>query len=113
MDAFGAFDVHLPRHSSWQAKAGTFSIDVSKVPLREVVIEHIASGRLPSGVRALADQVRAQGMRFGIWMDPELIHPDSDLGRAQPDWLLRAEGSRPLARSRMPLLAASPGAAAL
>lgn len=31
MDLFGAFDVRLPRHSSWQAKAGTFAVDVSKV----------------------------------------------------------------------------------
>lgn len=31
MDLFGAFDIHLPRHSSWQAKAGTFSIDMSKM----------------------------------------------------------------------------------
>lgn len=31
MDVFATFDIHLPRHSSWQARAGTFSIDVSKV----------------------------------------------------------------------------------
>ena len=31
MDLFAAFDVHLPRHSSWQTRAGTFSIDISKV----------------------------------------------------------------------------------
>jgi hypothetical protein len=52
-----------------------------------------AKHRFPSGVRALADEVRHHGMRFGIWMDPELIHPDSDTGRAHPEWLLRAEGS--------------------
>jgi alpha-galactosidase len=52
-----------------------------------------ATHRFPSGVRALADEVRRHGMRFGLWMDPELIHPDSDTGRAHPEWLLHAEGS--------------------
>jgi hypothetical protein len=52
-----------------------------------------ATHRFPSGVRALADEVRAHGMRFGLWMDPELVHPDSDTGRAHPEWLLRAPGS--------------------
>jgi hypothetical protein len=49
-----------------------------------------ASHRFPSGLRALADEVRAHGMRFGLWIDPELAHPDSDVGRAHPEWLLHA-----------------------
>ena len=55
--------------------------------------EREATHRFPSGVRALADEVRRRGMRFGIWMDPELIHPTSDTGKAHPEWLLKAEGS--------------------
>ena len=48
--------------------------------------------KLPGGLGALADGVRALGMGFGIWMEPEMISPDSDLYRAHPDWCLRIPG---------------------
>jgi alpha-galactosidase len=54
---------------------------------------HEATHRFPSGVAALGAAVRAHGMRFGLWIDPELVHPDSETGRAHPEWLLRAAGS--------------------
>ncbi|WP_336631331.1 MULTISPECIES: alpha-galactosidase [unclassified Microbacterium] len=44
----------------------------------------------PEGLRPLADEVRALGMEFGLWVEPEMINEDSDLARAHPDWILRA-----------------------
>ena len=51
--------------------------------------------KFPNGIRELADAVVAEGMRFGIWVEPEAVNPDSDLYRAHPDWVYRA-GERPL-----------------
>ena len=48
--------------------------------------------KLPSGLKALGERVRAQGIQFGIWMEPEMISPDSDLYRAHPDWCLHIPG---------------------
>ena len=42
----------------------------------------------PGGLRPLADRVRALGMEFGLWVEPEMVNPDSDLARAHPEWLL-------------------------
>lgn len=43
--------------------------------------------RFPSGLKPLGDQVRALGMQFGIWVEPEMVNPDSELYRAHPDWV--------------------------
>ena len=48
--------------------------------------------KLPNGVEGLAKKVHALGMQFGLWMEPEMISPDSDLYRAHPDWCLHIEG---------------------
>ena len=43
-----------------------------------------------TGCGPLIDQVRGLGMEFGLWVEPEMVNPDSDLSRAHPDWVLRA-----------------------
>jgi alpha-galactosidase len=45
--------------------------------------------KLPGGVAALADEVRALGMRFGLWVEPESVNPGTDLYRDHPDWVYR------------------------
>ncbi|MDN3310299.1 alpha-galactosidase [Microbacterium oryzae] len=42
----------------------------------------------PEGLHALVDHVRARGMGFGLWVEPEMVNPDSELHRSHPDWLL-------------------------
>jgi alpha-galactosidase len=42
----------------------------------------------PHGLHPLVDHVRARGMQFGLWVEPEMVNPDSDLARDHPDWLL-------------------------
>ena len=51
--------------------------------------------KFPHGLAPLADAVRERGMRFGIWVEPEAVNPDSDLYRAHPDWVHHVAG-RPL-----------------
>ncbi|KRB36039.1 alpha-galactosidase [Microbacterium sp. Root180] len=49
----------------------------------------------PRGLHPLVDHVRAHGMEFGLWVEPEMINPDSDLARAHPDWILRGRMALP------------------
>ncbi|MBU6394053.1 MAG: alpha-galactosidase [Sphingomonadales bacterium] len=42
----------------------------------------------PQGLGPLIDKVRALGMEFGLWVEPEMVNPDSDLFRAHPEWVL-------------------------
>lgn len=42
----------------------------------------------PDGLAPLIDAVHAAGMEFGIWVEPEMVNPDSDLYRAHPEWAL-------------------------
>ena len=44
--------------------------------------------KLPGGLEELADRIRAKGMEFGLWFEPESVNPDSDLYRLHPDWAL-------------------------
>ncbi len=58
----------------------------------------------PGGLHRLVDHVRARGMEFGLWFEPEMVNPDSELYRAHPDWILSA-GDRipPLSRHQLVL----------
>ncbi|WP_371543687.1 alpha-galactosidase [Streptomyces sp. NBC_00554] len=48
--------------------------------------------RFPAGLKPLAEDVHALGMRFGIWVEPEMVNPDSELYRAHPDWVQFQQG---------------------
>ncbi|AWW36651.1 alpha-galactosidase [Streptomyces sp. AS58] len=48
--------------------------------------------RFPAGLKPLADDVHALGMQFGIWVEPEMVNPDSELYRAHPDWVQHQVG---------------------
>ncbi|MFJ3304274.1 alpha-galactosidase [Streptomyces sp. NPDC086549] len=50
--------------------------------------------RFPNGLKPLADYVHALGMQFGIWVEPEMVNPDSDLYRAHPDWVQYQSGRK-------------------
>ena len=49
----------------------------------------------PQGLAPLVDHVTGLGMQFGLWVEPEMVNPDSDLARAHPDWILGPEGGTP------------------
>jgi len=44
--------------------------------------------KLPGGLQPLADSIHAMGMQFGLWLEPEMVSPDSNLYRSHPDWCL-------------------------
>ena len=48
--------------------------------------------KLPGGLERLAKGVNEKGVKFGIWMEPEMISEDSDLYRAHPDWAIAVPG---------------------
>lgn len=48
--------------------------------------------KYPQGLKPVIDHVKAQGMEFGIWVEPEMVNPDSDLYRAHPEWVLAMPG---------------------
>jgi len=50
--------------------------------------------KLPDGLKDLAERINRQGLQFGLWFEPEMVSPDSDLYRAHPDWCLHVEGRR-------------------
>jgi alpha-galactosidase len=55
----------------------------------------VATDVWPDGLRPLADHVRALGMEFGLWFEPEMVNLDSELARAHPDWVLGTPGRMP------------------
>ncbi|MCB0051535.1 MAG: alpha-galactosidase, partial [Caldilinea sp.] len=44
--------------------------------------------KFPNGIKPLIARVNALGMDFGLWLEPEMVNPDSDLYRAHPDWVI-------------------------
>lgn len=59
--------------------------------------------KYPDGLGPLVDAVTSLGMEFGIWFEPEMVNPNSDLYRAHPDWVLKVDG-RPLETGRNQLV---------
>jgi alpha-galactosidase len=43
----------------------------------------------PQGLHPIVDKVRSLGMQFGLWFEPEMVNPDSDLARDHPEWMLQ------------------------
>lgn len=50
--------------------------------------------RFPDGLDPLIAEVHRHGMRFGLWVEPEMVNPDSDLYRRHPDWVLHLPNRR-------------------
>ena len=54
----------------------------------------VDKNKLPNGLEDLVSRVTDQGMRFGLWFEPEMVSPDSDLYRKHPDWCLHVPDRR-------------------
>ena len=59
--------------------------------------------KLPKGIDGLCREINALGMKFGLWFEPEMISPVSELYDAHPDWCLHVPG-RPRSQSRNQLI---------
>lgn len=53
---------------------------------------YVNKEKLPDGIAALAQKVNEAGVKFGLWFEPEMVSPDSDLYRAHPDWCIHIPG---------------------
>ncbi len=72
---------------------------------------YVDPGVYPDGLHPLVSHVKAKGMQFGLWVEPEMVNADSDLIRAHPDWVLAAPGREPMqARNQYVLDIARPEA---
>ena len=52
----------------------------------------VNEAKLPGGLKYLVDEVNKLGMKFGIWFEPEMISPDSELYKEHPDWAIAIPG---------------------
>lgn len=65
--------------------------------------------KFPHGLKPLIDKVRSLGMDFGLWVEPEMVNPDSKLYREHPDWVLNfPDRPRTEARNQLVLNLARP-----
>jgi alpha-galactosidase len=64
---------------------------------------YVNQQKFPSGLKPLIDKVHSLGMDFGLWVEPEMVNPDSDLYRKHPDWVLNFTG-RPRTEGRNQLV---------
>jgi alpha-galactosidase len=62
----------------------------------------VNTNKLPNGLGHLAEEAAKQNVRFGIWIEPEMVNPASDLFEKHPDWAIR-QPHRPLELSRTQL----------
>lgn len=51
--------------------------------------------KLPKGIHGLSKKINQMGLMFGLWVEPEMVSPDSDLYRAHPDWAITTDGYTP------------------
>ena len=64
---------------------------------------YVNTEKFPHGLKPLIDKVHSLGMDFGLWVEPEMVNPDSDLYRKHPEWVLNFPG-RPRSEQRNQLV---------
>ncbi|MGN0526056.1 MAG: alpha-galactosidase [Acutalibacteraceae bacterium] len=52
--------------------------------------------KFPYGLKGLVDGVKQRGIKFGIWIEPEMVNPDSEIYQKHPEWCLQAKNRTPL-----------------
>lgn len=59
--------------------------------------------KLGGSLSELAEEIRSRGLLFGLWFEPEMVSPDSDLYRSHPEWAIQVQG-RPMQLARNQLV---------
>lgn len=60
--------------------------------------------KFPNGLKKVVEEVKRKGLKFGIWIEPEMVNPDSELYRIHPEWILNSKGRTPtLSRNQLVL----------
>lgn len=55
----------------------------------------VNENKLEGGLTAVIDRCKQNGLKFGLWFEPEMVNEDSDLFRAHPEWALYKQGTQP------------------
>lgn len=56
----------------------------------------VNENKLKGGLKAVIDRCKKNGLKFGLWIEPEMVNEDSALYRAHPDWAIGCEGVEPV-----------------
>lgn len=56
---------------------------------------YVNTKKLPHGIDGLSKKINEMGLMFGLWVEPEMVSPDSDLYRAHPDWAIKSDDYEP------------------
>lgn len=63
---------------------------------------YVNKNKLPNGLHSLAEAIKSYGMKFGLWFEPEMVSPDSDLYCTHPDWCIHVPNRhRSLGRNQL------------
>ncbi len=72
---------------------GDFSRDDDKHGLGDW---NISTKKLPRGLSYLADEAKKRKIGFGIWLEPEMVNPNSELYSAHPEWIITQQKREPI-----------------
>jgi len=99
------FDVQVEQQIALARRAATLGVELfvvddgwfgardhSRAGLGDWVVN---PRKFPHGLNELIDEVHRLGMQFGLWVEPEMVNPDSDLYRAHPDWVFHFPNREP------------------
>ena len=65
--------------------------------------------KLPHGLKGLADYAASKGLRFGIWIEPEMVNPQSELAISKPNWIVKSNNREiPTMRNQLVLDLSNP-----
>lgn len=65
--------------------------------------------KLGGSLKELAEEINRRGMKFGLWFEPEMVSPDSNLYKAHPEWVIHASGHQAqMARNQLVLDLSNP-----
>ena len=65
---------------------------------------YVNEKKLVGGLTAVIDRCKMNGLKFGLWFEPEMVSPDSNLYRAHPDWAIHKDGIEPIRGRRQLVL---------
>ena len=65
---------------------------------------YVNEKKLVGGLTAVIDRCKMNGLKFGLWFEPEMVSPDSDLYRTHPDWVIHKDGIDPIRGRRQLVL---------
>ena len=52
----------------------------------------VNTNKLPEGIDYVASYAHSKGLKFGIWIEPEMVNPNSNLAKKHPDWIVQSPG---------------------